>query len=116
MQMFNNVLVDTNRQYTIKKEEFWSMLEYSDPDIILASEDWLNQNIKEGEILPHSYILLQPGGTDSSHGGVAILTKINIDASEISLQSNTKTVAAFIPSSVSKPIIACSVYRPTDNI
>jgi hypothetical protein len=24
-----------------KREEFWSMLEYTDPDIIIASETWL---------------------------------------------------------------------------
>ena len=99
-----------------KKEEFWSMLEYSDPDIILASETWLNPNIKEREILPPSYTFAaRRDRPNSSHGGVAIITKSNIGASEIPLQSNTEIVAASIPSSASKPIIVCSVYRPTDN-
>jgi hypothetical protein len=38
-----------------KREEFWSMLEYTDPDIIIASETWLKPEIKESEVLPDSY-------------------------------------------------------------
>jgi hypothetical protein len=30
-----------------KREEFWSILEYTDPDIIIASETWLKPEIKE---------------------------------------------------------------------
>jgi hypothetical protein len=32
-----------------KREEFWSMLEYTEPDITIASETWLNPEIKESE-------------------------------------------------------------------
>jgi hypothetical protein len=38
-----------------KREEFWSMLEYTDPDNIIASETWLKPEIKESEVLPDSY-------------------------------------------------------------
>jgi hypothetical protein len=30
-----------------KREEFWSMLKYTDPDISIASETWLKPEIKE---------------------------------------------------------------------
>jgi hypothetical protein len=30
-----------------KREEFWSMLEYTDPDIIIASETWLKPEKKK---------------------------------------------------------------------
>ncbi|KAK3108364.1 hypothetical protein FSP39_006467 [Pinctada imbricata] len=97
-----------------KREAFWSMLENSDPDIILASETWLNPSIHEREVLPDKYVFAarreRPNG---SHGGVAIITKASFDASEIALDTSTEMVAASIPTtSSSKPVIVCSVFRP----
>jgi hypothetical protein len=43
-----------------KREEFWSMLEYTDPDNIIASETWLKPEIKESEVLPMSGKLASP--------------------------------------------------------
>lgn len=100
-----------------KREAFWSMLENTDPDIILASETWLNSTIYEREVLPENYVFAaRKDRPYSSHGGVAIITKANIDASEIVLDTPTEMVAASIPSKDnSKPIIVCSIYRPTNN-
>jgi hypothetical protein len=38
-----------------KREEFWSMLEYTDPDIIIASETWLKPEIIESKVLSGSF-------------------------------------------------------------
>jgi hypothetical protein len=41
-------LLDINFQsMKAKREEFWSMLEYNDPDIIIASETWLKPEKKK---------------------------------------------------------------------
>jgi len=110
-------ILNTNLQsMKSKKEEFWSLLEQSDPEIILASETWLNPSITEAEILPPNYkFAARKDRSKSSHRGVAIITKDNIDASEIPLDTQTEMVAASIPSKNAKPIIVCSIYRPTDN-
>ena len=54
--------------------------------------------------------------TKTHGGGVAIITRADIDASEIHIDTNTEMVAAsFNTTSTKKPIIVCSLYRPTDN-
>lgn len=85
-------------------------------DIILASETWINSTIYEREVLPDNYVFAaRKDRPHSSHGGVAIITKANIDASEIVLDTPTEMVAASIPSKDnSTPIIVCSIYRPTN--
>jgi hypothetical protein len=78
-----------------KREEFWSMLEYTDPDIIIASETWLRPEIKESEVLPDSYHFVarkdRPG---SAHGGTAIIARSNMDAVEVDTNTTTEFVAA----------------------
>ena len=100
-----------------KREAFWSLLESSDPDIVLASETWLSPGVHEGEVLPPNYsFAARKDCQKSAHGGVAIITKSSIDASEIPLDTDSEIVAASIPTTyTSKPIIVCSLYRPTDN-
>ena len=99
-----------------KREEFWSILDQCDPDIVLATETWLNPSIMEAEVLPPGYkFAARRDRPTSSHGGVAIITRDNIDASEIPLTTQAEMVAASIPSKSTKPIIISSIYRPTDN-
>ena len=99
-----------------KREEFWSILDQCDPDIVLATETWLNTSIMEAEVLPPGYkFAARRDRPTSSHGGVAIITRDNIDASEIPLTTQAEMVAASIPSKSTKPIIVSSIYRPTDN-
>ena len=78
-----------------KRECFWAMLEYCEPDIILASETWLNPTIAEQEVLPESYrFVARKYRPNSSHGGVAIIVKHDLETSEIDVQVTTELVAA----------------------
>ena len=59
-----------------KREEFWSLLEQSEPDIVLGSETWLKPSIAESEVLPPTYkFAARRDRLGSPHGGVAIITK-----------------------------------------
>ena len=99
-----------------KREEFWSLLEQSEPDIVLGSETWLKPSIAESEVLPPTYkFAARRDRLGSPHGGVAIITKAIINASEIALDGDTEIVAASIPTNQSKPVIVCSIYGPPDN-
>jgi len=95
-----------------KREEFWSMLEYTDPDIIIASETWLKPEIKESEVP----LCSQERPTRQCHGGTAIIARSNIDAVEVDTNTTTEFVAAaFSCKNLKKPLIIGSLYRPTNN-
>ena len=93
------------------------MLEYTDPDIILASETWLYTGITEREILPDNYrFVARKDRKSDPHGGVAIIAKAEFDAVEIELTTKTEFVAAsFVCKNLKQPLTVGSVYRPTDN-
>ena len=99
------------------EQTFIAMLEYCEPEIILASEVWLNPTIAEREVLPESYrFVARKDRPNSSHGGVAIIAKHDLEASEIDVQATPELVAAsFTCKDIKKPVIVCSFYRPTDN-
>ena len=100
-----------------KRESFWAMLEYSDPDVILASETWLNPTIAEREVLPANYkFVARKDRPNSSHGGVAIIAKHDLDTAEIDTSATSEFVAASLScKDLKKPIILGCMYRPTDN-
>ena len=59
-----------------KKEEFWSMLEYTEPDIILASETRLQPGITEREIPPPEFrFVARKDRLKDAHGVVAITAR-----------------------------------------
>jgi hypothetical protein len=90
------------------------MLEYTD----IASETWLQAEIKESEVLPDSYHFVarkdRPG---SAHGGTAIIARSNINAVEIDTNTNTEFVAAAFSCKnlKKKTLIIGSLYRTTNN-
>ena len=100
-----------------KREEFWTLLKYSQPDVVICSETWLHPNIYEREVLPENYRFAARRDRKSSpHGGVAIIVREDIDASEIEMDTSAEFVAATIPcKSSKKPIVVCALYRPPDN-
>ena len=67
-----------------KKEAFWGMLEYAEPDIILASETWLQPGITERETLPpNNRFVARKDRLKDAHGGVSIIAKSDMDGVEI---------------------------------
>ena len=71
------------------------MLEYTDSDIILASETWLYPDITEREILPDNYrFVAWKDGKSDPHGSVAIIAMAEFEAVEIEILTKTEFVAA----------------------
>ena len=59
-----------------KREAFWSLLEHSDPDIILASGTMLSPCVYESEVLTPNYCFAaRKDHQSSAHGGVTIIMK-----------------------------------------
>ena len=93
------------------------MLEYCDPDIVIATETWLNPTIAEREVLPANYkFVARKDRPNSSHGGVAIIAKHDLDASEVDTPATSEFVAASLNcKDLKKLTILGCMYRPTDN-
>jgi hypothetical protein len=100
-----------------KREAFWALFEQADPDVVLASETWLNTNIAEREVLPDNYrFVTRRDRPNSTYGGVAIIAKQDMEATEVLNSDTSEFVAAsFNTTSSKKPIIIGCLYRPTDN-
>ena len=100
-----------------KRETFWSMLEYTEPDIIIASETWLHPGNAEKEVLPDNYrFVARKDKKSDPHGGVAIIAKSDIEGVELDLNTNTEFVAASFSCKVlKKPLIVGSLYRPPNS-
>ena len=58
------ILVINFQSLRSKRESFRAMLEYSEPDIVLASETWFTPSITEREALPESYRFVLHEETD----------------------------------------------------
>ena len=93
------------------------MLEYTETDIILASETWLQPGITEREILPPDFrFVARKDRLKDAHDGVAIIAGSDMDGVEIDVQTSTEFVASSFPcNSPKKPLIVGSLYRPPKN-
>ena len=106
------ILVINFQSICSKRENFWATLEYSDPDVILASETWLNPTIAEREVLPANYkFVARKDRPNSSHGGVAIIAKHDLDTADIDTSATSELVAASLScKDLEKPIILGCMY------
>ena len=61
-----------------KSKEFGNMIHSTNPDVILATESWLNSSILDGEFLPDSYNIIRKDRTGKGGGGVFIAYRNDI--------------------------------------
>ena len=97
------------------------MLEYTGPDITLASTTWLQPGITEREILPPEFRFVdRKDRLKYAHGGFAIIARSNVDGVEIDIQTSTEFVDPDIYGICRRlipfePLINGSLYRPPNN-
>ena len=74
-----SVIVVNTQRIMIKKESLWQILDSHNPDIILMSETWLDQDIHDAEVMPPdlNYELFQKDRRDG-YGRVLIAIKRNL--------------------------------------
>ena len=65
-----------------KREEFWSLIEATKPDIIMGCETWLKPGIAYGEIFPPGYNLYRKDRR-GGHGGVLVAITDSLSSHEI---------------------------------
>ena len=100
------ILVINFQSTRSKRERFWAMLDYCDPDVILASETWLKPTIAEREVLPANYkFVARKDRPNSSHGGVAIIAMHNLDTAEVDTSATSEFVVASLSCKDLKKVI-----------
>ena len=87
------------------------MIDCSDPDVIIGTETWLNENTHSSELFPPSYCVIRKDRSDV-YGGVLIALKKEFVFEHLS--SSHECEAAFIklPLDKRKALIIGAMYRP----
>ena len=84
-----------------------------DTDIIIGTETWLDESIKNSELLLDDYDIFRRD-RPTRGGGVLLAIKKSLLSEHISTSETTETISCKIKLKGSKPLIISSVYRPPD--
>ena len=96
-----------------KKEEFGTLIDSTNPDIILGTETWLNSTICSSELFPPGYDVVRKDRADG-YGGVCIAIKKDVIFEELTCRSDVDVEAIFTKIHLSRyqTLIICVMYRP----
>jgi exonuclease III len=105
-----NNLTDTNI------ERFQNLVYSEDPDIVCVNETWLNEDIKNSEILHSGYNIFR-NDRESRGGGVLLAIKISSFKSvrEIQHGHDLEIAVAEITTTSNASLLICSCYRPPNS-
>ena len=110
-------ILNINFQSLRKKgKQLETLIESTDPDIILGTETWLDPNIKNSEIIPdyYQYDVERRDRPNDPHGGVIIATKQHLQMSNTTKSKNIELVTGTICIEGNKKMLIGSFYRPPD--
>ena len=82
-------------------------------DIIIGTETWLHEDIKNSELLLNDYDI-QRRDRPTRGGGVLIAIKKSLSSELLSKSKNSESITCKIKLKGEKPLIISSVYRPPD--
>ena len=95
-----------------KKTEILNLVDSTKPDIIVATETWLDSNIKNSEILPEDYEVFRKD-MNRNGGGVLIAVRKELDCYEVpEFQEDCELVWARIKLRGQRTLYICAFYRP----
>ncbi|XP_072014864.1 uncharacterized protein [Amphiura filiformis] len=85
------------------------------PDIIQATETWLNPDIKNTELPLDTYNVFRKDRSSSSHGGVLFASKKDLVVTEIALKTRKETLWTQLEIKGGKKVIFGTAYKPAHN-
>ena len=95
-----------------KKAEILNLLESTKPDIVVATETWLDPSIKDTEIFPSSYNVFRKD-RHRHGGGVLIAVHSSFNCSEVyELQEDCELIWVRLKLQGRKSLYVCAYYRP----
>ena len=107
-------LVFNFRSLFSKREELLAIIQEEKPDIIIGTETWLKESVRDSELLIDDYfeIYRRDRGTKKKGGGVMICVKKDLVSEIVHKGENSESLFCKIQTSNNKPLIIGAVYRP----
>ena len=113
------VLVMNCQSIKHKREELLTTIESADPDVMMFTETWLHQNIKNNEFLPDHYETHRRDRPGDPHGGVLLAIKKDLNSQDVNWPTDancdipdTEMVFAKISNKKIGNILIGCCYRP----
>lgn len=106
------ILVTNLQGILSKNENLVNLIDSTDPDIVIASETWLNSSVKNSEIFQPDIYEVSRKDRPDGYGGVLIAAKKNLNSQEISVKLAGEQVWVKISRKRKSPILIGSLYRP----
>ena len=104
-------IINVNCQSLTGKKGAWSnLLETTKPDIIIATETWLNSGISDAELECDDFIIYRK---DRANGGVLIAVNSMITSTEVSVVCPAEIIWVKIHCPGHRAIYIAACYRPS---
>ena len=96
-----------------KQERVENIIDSTKPDVILATETWLDPTITDNQVFPDNYTLWRNGRKCGKGGGVLIAIKDTYLSMEVpELQTDCEIIWAKIQLVGCKTLYLCPYYNP----
>ena len=112
----NNIKLIVINFQSIKNKalEVSNLIDSTDPDIIMGTETWLNEDFHSSEFFPPNYEVIRNDRIDG-YGGVLLAVKSNLTISQIHRPRGIEAVTVKIKISKHQHLIVSSIYRPPNS-
>jgi hypothetical protein len=94
-----------------KREVFWNLIDYSNPDIILGCKTWLNPSIRSQVVMPPGYNTYRKDRSDG-YGCILKAVKSTYSRSQIDKNLQSEMVAVHITGESSRILLSPTKQRP----
>ena len=99
-----------------KKEKFQYLVESTGADIVLGTESWLHNNIKDREVFPDNYIVKRKDRKIGRGGGMFIAVRDDfVSAHMADFETDYEIIWVKLEINSCKTVYLASYYRPNVN-
>jgi hypothetical protein len=107
-----SILVINFRGMSTKVAEIEALIHQLKPDIIQATETWLNPNKKTAEVFPEGYNVYRKDRSVRNGGGILFACKKDLVVTNLSIQSDKEILWNQLELKGGKKVIFGTVYKP----
>ena len=106
-------LINVNCQSLSGKKGAWAhLIQTTQPDIIIATETWLDGSVSNSELESDMYTIYRKDRSSGIRGGVLIALNSTINSNEVNIKSNSEILWVKIQCPKQHDIFIAACYRP----
>ena len=106
-------IINVNCQSIVGKKGPWiNMVNTTKPDVIIATETWLDDSISSAELESDAYTIYRRDRKTGRHGGVMIAVNSSITSTEVTIKSESEILWVKIQCVGHRDIYLAACYRP----